>query len=123
MDPSIGESDAIVISLAYACETIDILSAEAYIAEHIYFQKMIAAKPYHIAMVKARECLKLAFEDLESFALSLPPDRVGAIVTRLHGRNQRDARLRGASNLSPHVTAQQTSSSGTIHLTPITFQR
>jgi hypothetical protein len=71
------------ISLAYACETIDIMQAEAYLAERRYNQFLVAAKPYRILMERTREDLDKAKEDLRDFARYVPPHRVAALLNRV----------------------------------------
>jgi hypothetical protein len=67
--------DANTIKLAYACETTDIIHAEAFIAEMEYHRSLIRAKSHKIHMHMTRDKFGNTIDDLRKIRHSTHPRR------------------------------------------------
>jgi hypothetical protein len=74
LPPTLDINDVAGISLAYACQTCDALTAQARIAEAQYRQLELMAKSYMLSWLKAQEKAERAAERLNKYCESLRSD-------------------------------------------------
>jgi hypothetical protein len=62
---TLSSSDANHLSLAFGSEQMDVLNAEAFIAERQYRKTLITARSYQIKMLRARDKLAKAIAEMQ----------------------------------------------------------